>query len=66
LVEKNGEEMSFYEHKITVEILIATWANKPPDIKLRDVLKPFEEADCLVGSSSISTQTLGMLEAQEK
>jgi hypothetical protein len=58
--------MSFYEHKITVEILIATWANKPPDIKLRDVLKPFEEADCLVGSSSISTQTLGMLEAQDK
>jgi hypothetical protein len=58
--------MSFYEHKITVEILIATWANKPPDIKLRDVLKPFEEADCLVGASSISTQTLGMLEAQEK
>jgi hypothetical protein len=61
-----GREMSFYEHKITVEILIATWANKPPDIKLRDVLKPFEEADCLVGSSSMSTETLGMLKAQEK
>jgi hypothetical protein len=58
--------VSFYEHKITVEILIATWANKPPNIKLRDVLKPFEEADCLIGSSSISTQTLGMLKAQEK
>ena len=58
--------MSFYEHKITVEILIATWADKPPNIKLRDVLKPFEEADCLIGSSSISTQTLGMLKAQEK
>ena len=58
--------MSFYEHKITVEILIATWANKPPDIKLCDVLKPFEEADCLVGSSSMSTETLGMLKAQEK
>jgi hypothetical protein len=58
--------MSFYEHKIIVEILIATWANKPPDIKLRDVLKPFEEADCLVGSSSMSTETLGMFEAQEK
>ena len=58
--------MSFYEHKITVEILIATWANKTPDIRLRDVLKPFEEADCLIGSSSISTQTLGMLKVQEK
>ena len=58
--------MSFYEHKITVEILIVTWAKKPPDIRLRDVLKPFEEADCLIGSSSISTQTLGMLKAQEK
>jgi hypothetical protein len=57
--------MSFYEHKITVEILIATWANKPPDIKLRDVVKPFEEADCLVGSCSMSTKTLGRLEAQE-
>ena len=57
--------MSFYEHKVTVEILIATWANKPPDIKLRDVLKPFEEADCLIGSSSIYTKTLGMLKAQE-
>jgi len=41
--------MSFYEHKIKVEILVATWANKPPNIKLSDVLKPFEEADCLVG-----------------
>jgi hypothetical protein len=61
-----GRKMSFYEHKITIEILIATWANKPPDIKLRDVLKPFEEADCLVGSSNMSTQTLGMLKAQEK
>jgi hypothetical protein len=61
-----GREMSFYEHKITIEILIATWANKPPDIKLRDVLKPFEEADCLVGSSNMSRQTLGMLKAQEK
>ena len=58
--------MSFYEHKVTVEILMATWANKPPDIKLRDVLKPFEEADCLIGSARISTQTLGMLKAQEK
>jgi hypothetical protein len=58
--------VSFYEHKITVEILIATWANKPPNIKLRDVLKPFEEADCLVGSSSMLTETLGMLKAQEK
>ena len=58
--------MSFYEHKITVEILIATWANKPPDIKLRDVLKPFEEADCLVGSSSMSTETLGVLEAHNE
>ena len=58
--------MSFYEHKITVEILIATWAKKPPDIRLSDVLKPFEEADCLIGSSSIYTQTLGMFKAQEK
>jgi hypothetical protein len=58
--------MSFYEHKITVEILIATWANKPPDIKLRDVVKPFEETDCLVGSCSMSTETLGMLGVQEK
>jgi len=58
--------MSFYEHKITVEILIATWANKPPDIKLNDLLKPFEEADCLVGSASMLTETLGMLKAQEK
>jgi hypothetical protein len=58
--------MSFYEHKIKVEILVATWTNKPPDIKLRDLLKPFEEADCLVGSSSMLTETLGMLKAQEK
>ena len=47
--------MSFYEHKIKVEILVATWANKPPNIKLSDLLKPFEEADCLVGSSSMLT-----------
>jgi len=46
--------------------LIATWANKPPDIKLRDVLKPFEESDCLIGSSCMSTETLGMLKVQEK
>ena len=58
--------MSFYEHKIKVEILVATWANKPPDIKLSDLLKPFEEADCLVGSASMLTETLGMLKAQEK
>ena len=57
--------MSFYEHKIKVEISIATWSNKPPDIKLSDVLKPFEEADCLVGSSSMLTESLGMLKAQE-
>ena len=58
--------MSFYEHKIKVEISIATWSNKPPDIKLSDVLKPFEEADCLLGSSSMFTESLGMLKAQDK
>ena len=57
--------MSFYQHKITVEILVATWANKPPDINFRAVLKPFEEADCLVGSASMSTETLGMLGVKE-
>ena len=58
--------MSFYEHKIIIEISIATWTNNPPDIRLHDALKPFEEADCLIGSSSISIRTLGMLKAQEK
>ena len=53
--------MSFYEHKIKIEILVATWADKPPDVKLLDVVKPFQEADCLIGSFSMSTETLGVL-----
>ena len=57
--------MSFYQHKITVEVLIATWGDEPPDINFLDILKTFKEADCLVGSASMSTKTLGILEVEK-